>query len=240
MTLAIAAAVALIAAAIQRVTGLGFALVVVGPFVVLFGALEGVTLVILLSVVAAALAIPFVWRDIEWRRAWGLIWPGLIAAPFAAFLVTVLPAAALELGVAAVAALALAAGSTRAVTGALTGRAGMWAAGGLAGFLHTAGGLSGPPLAAYGTGTRWEQRGFVATLQVIFAVFSTASILLRGLPATPVESVALSAAATVLGIAIGSWATRHVPVHIARRVMLVLAWCGAGLVAVRGILTLVS
>ena len=46
MTLALAAActAALVAAVIQRITGLGFVLVLVGPIVLLYGPLEGVTL----------------------------------------------------------------------------------------------------------------------------------------------------------------------------------------------------
>ncbi|MCA9526754.1 MAG: hypothetical protein KC549_10730, partial [Myxococcales bacterium] len=45
----------------------------------------------------ALAALPFVWRDVWWRRAWTLIWPGLIAAPFGAVLVWSLPEPALLL-----------------------------------------------------------------------------------------------------------------------------------------------
>lgn len=240
MIVAAAAAAVVVGAAIQRITGLGFALVIVGPFVLLFGPLAGVTLVVMLSVVAAMSAIPFVWRDIDLRRSWRLIWPGLLTAPFAAYLVSVLPDAALELGVAGMAALALVAGRLPSVSGALTGRVGAWTAGGLAGFLHTAGGLSGPPLAAYGVGTNWDQRGFVASLQVVFTAFSIEAVALRGLPETDPPALIVLAVATVAGVAVGSWAVRHVPPRTARVVMLVIAWIGAALVGGRGILTLLS
>ena len=86
---------AFVAAVIQRITGLGFVLVLVGPIVLLYGPLEGVTIAVLLALVASLTAIPLVWKQIEWRRTWWLIWPGLVAAPFGALLVRVLPEAAL-------------------------------------------------------------------------------------------------------------------------------------------------
>jgi len=49
VTLALACISALIAAVIQRITGLGFVLVLVGPIVLLYGALEGVTIGVLLA-----------------------------------------------------------------------------------------------------------------------------------------------------------------------------------------------
>ena len=240
MTVILAAIAAFVAAVIQRITGLGFVLVLVGPIVLLYGPVEGVTLGVLLALVASLTAIPLVWRHIDWRRSWWLIWPGLVAAPFGALLVHVLPDAALLLLIAAMAYFALVAGHIPALSASLTGRMGAVVAGSAAGFMHVASGLSGPPLAAYAVGDRWPQRRFAASAQVIFAVFSIVSVALRGLPASPVEDVWTLVIATVAGIAIGTVLSRNVAPGIARIAMLAIAWAGATVVLVRGILALVA
>ncbi len=240
MTVILAAIAAFVAAVIQRITGLGFVLVLVGPIVLLYGPVEGVTLGVLLALVASLTAIPLVWRHIDWRRSWWLIWPGLVAAPFGALLVHVLPDAALLLLIAAMAYFALVAGHLPALSASLTGRMGAVVAGSAAGFMHVASGLSGPPLAAYAVGDRWPQRRFAASAQVIFAVFSIVSVALRGLPTSPVDDVWTLVIATVAGIAIGTVLSRNVAPGIARIAMLAIAWAGATVVLVRGILALVA
>lgn len=238
--LVLACLAAFVAAVIQRITGLGFVLVLVGPIVLLYGPLEGVTIGVLLALVASLTAIPLVWRHIEWSRTWWLIWPGLVAAPFGALLVRLLPEAALLLLIAAMAYFALVAGWIPALSASLRGRPGAVVAGSAAGFMHVASGLSGPPLAAYAVGDTWPQRRFAASVQVIFASFSVVSVALRGLPASPVEDVWLLVAATAGGIAIGTILSRHVSPKTARTAMLAIAWAGATVVLVRGILALWS
>ena len=240
MTLVLACVAAFVAAVIQRITGLGFVLVLVGPIVLLYGPLEGVTIGVLLALVASLTAIPLVWRHIEWRRTWWLIWPGLIAAPFGVLLVGVLPEAALLLLIAAMAYFALVAGRIPALSASLRGRPGAVVAGSAAGFMHAASGLSGPPLAAYAVGDGWTQRRFAASVQVVFATFSVVSVALRGLPVSPVADVWTLVGATVGGIAIGTILSRHVAPHVARLAMLAIAWAGATVVLVRGILALWS
>lgn len=240
MALVLACAAALIAAVIQRITGLGFVLVLVGPIVLLYGALEGTTIGVMLALVASVSALPFVWRQVEWRRAWWLIWPGLAAAPFAALLVRTLPEAGLMLLIAAMAFFALVAGWIPALSAGLTGRTGAIVAGAAGGFMHVASGLSGPALAAYAVGDKWPQRSFAASVQVIFVSFSLVSVLLRGLPAAPAAEIGWLVAATVVGIALGTWLTRFVPPRIARLAMLTIAWAGATVVLVRGILALLA
>lgn len=238
MIVVLAAVAALIAAVIQRITGLGFVLVLLGPVVALYGPVEGITIAVLLALVAAVAAVPLVWRQVDWARALWLIWPGLVAAPFAAFFVQVLPEPALLLLIAGMAYFALVAGWLPALSTPLQGRAGAVVAGSAAGFLHVASGLSGPALAAYAVGSKWEQRRFAASVQVIFVAFSAVSVALRGLPTSPVADIGVLVAATVGGILVGSILSRTVPPRIARIAMLAIAWAGATVVLVRGILAL--
>ena len=236
MTVILAAIAAFVAAVIQRITGLGFVLVLVGPIVLLYGPVEGVTLGVLLALVASLAAVPLVWRHIDWARSWWLIWPGIVAAPFGALLVRLLPDAALLLLIAAMAYFALVAGRIPALSASLTGRMGAVVSGSAAGFMHVASGLSGPPLAAYAVGDRWPQRSFAASAQLIFAVFGVVSVALRELPVSPVEDIGTLVIATIAGIAIGTILSRNVSPRIARTAMLALAWIGATVVLVRGIL----
>jgi len=238
VTVVLAGLAAFVAAVIQRITGLGFVLVLVGPIVLLYGPVEGITIAVILALIASLVAIPLVWRRIDWRRTWWLVWPGLLAAPFGVLVVRLLPEAALLLLIAAMAYLALVAGHLPALSASLTGRTGAVIAGSAAGFMNAASGLGGPPLAAYAVGDRWAQVRFAASAQVIFVALDIASVALRGLPAVPLEDLGALALATVAGIAIGTILARNVSPRIARAAMLVLAWAGATVVLGRGILAL--
>ena len=236
--LLVAALTAFVAAVIQRITGLGFMLVLIGPFVLLYGGIEGVTVGVLLALIAAAIAVPLVWREVDWRRTGWLIWPGLVAAPAGLLFVRLLPEPALLLTIGALAVFALVAGRIPQLSRALTGRSGAVAAGAAAGFMNVASGLAGPPVAAHAVGDGWPQRSFSASVQVIFTAFGVITVALRGLPTEPPIDVALLAAATAVGIVAGSALTRVIPPLIARRAMLVIAWSGAALVIVRGAIAL--
>lgn len=238
MTVILAAVAAFVAAVIQRITGLGFVLVLIGPIVLLYGPVEGVTLAVILALVASLVAIPLVWRRIDWRRTWWLIWPGLLAAPFGVLVVRLLPGPALLLLIAAMAYFALIAGHLPALSAPLTGRTGAIVAGASAGFMNAASGLGGPPLAAYAVGDKWAQVRFAASAQVIFVALDLATIALRGVPHTSFDDVGALVLATVGGIAIGSILARNVAPRIARIAMLAIAWAGATFVLVRGILAL--
>lgn len=236
--LALAVLAAVVAAIIQRITGIGFVLALIGPIVLIYGGREGVTIGVLLAFVASFTALPLVWRQVDWGHAWWLIWPGLVAAPVGAMVVRTLPDAALLLLVAAMAFFALLAGRIPALSTALTGRSGTVAAGAAAGFMHVTSGLSGPPLAAHAVGEQWPQRSFAASVQVIFTVFSLVSVALRGFPAQPLLDIGILVAGTAAGIVIGTLLVPLVPPALARRAMLVIAWAGATVVLVRGILAL--
>lgn len=240
MTLALTALAALVAAIIQRITGLGFVLALIGPVVLLHGAGEGTRIAVLLALVASTAAIPFVWRQIDWRRVAWLAIPGMALAPVGAWIVTLLDDGWLMILVAAMAFFALTAGKIRGLSHLFVGKKGALFAGGTAGFMHVTSGLSGPALAAYAVGDKWEQRSFSSSVQAIFVVLSAISVLLRGLPTSPAGDVVVAMVVTAIGIAIGTVLARYVPAHIARTAMLVVAWAGAVVVLVRGILALIA
>lgn len=106
--------------------------------------------------------------------------------------------------------------------------------------MHASSGLSGPALAAYAMGDDWPQRRFAASAQVIFLGYGAVSVALRGLPSTAPLDLVVLGACTAIGIIVGAFAARRVPVRLARRVMLLCAWAGTPVVLVRAIVALLG
>lgn len=208
----------------------------IGPIVLVYGAIEGVTLAVLLAVIASVFALPSAWRDVDWRRTLWLLGAGLLAAPFGALMTRLMPEPALLFVIAAMAVIALLGPRVSSPAAAvLRGRRGAIVAGATAGFMHSSSGLSGPALAAFAVSDDWEQRRFAASAQVIFLGYGLTSVLLRGLPVSPIWEVSVLGACTALGIIGGALLARVVPVALARAVMLWCAWLGALVVLVRAI-----
>lgn len=207
----------------------------------MYGPVDGVTLAVLLAVVASAIALPSAWREVDWRRALWLLGAGLVAAPFGALMPRLLPEPALLFAIAALAIVALLGPRLSVPASAVfRGRRGTIVAGAAAGFMHAASGLSGPALAAYAIAERWDQRRFAASAQVILLGYGLTSVLLRGLPAAPAWDIALLGACTAAGILCGALLVRRVPVALARAVMLWCAWIGALVVLVRAIVAVTA
>lgn len=241
MILALVCAAAVVAAVIQRVTGLAFILVLIGPAVLVYGPVQGVTVAVLLAIIASAIALPSAWRQVDWRRTLWLLRAGLVAAPFGALLTRLLPEPALLFMIAGMAALALLAHRLGGVVAAsLRGMRGALLAGGVAGFMHASSGLSGPALAAFAVGDRWDQRRFAASAQVILLGYGLVSVLLRGLPSIPIPDMTALGVCTAVGILGGALATRVIPLALARRAMLWCAWAGTVVVFVRGLIAVAA
>jgi len=224
--LVLTAAATIVAAIIQRVTGLAFVLVLIGPIVLAYGPVEGVTIAVLLAVVASLFAVPGAWRDVDWPRTLWLLGAGLAAAPLGALTAAVLPEPLLLLLIGVIGIIALSVQWLGPIARHVRGRPGAIGAGALAGFMHASSGLSGPALASFALGDDWPQRRFAASTQVVFLGYGLVSVALRGLPSTPAPELAILAACTAGGMLLGALAARRVPLALARRVMLLCAWAG--------------
>lgn len=239
MLLLLLSAATVLAAVVQRITGLAFVLVLIGPAVLVHGPVEGVTAAVLLAVIASLAALVSAWRLVDIGRAWRLLLAGLLAAPFGALLTRMLPETALLFLIAGLGLLALLAPLLRgAMAAGLQGTKGAWFAGAAAGFLHAASGLSGPALAAYAASDRWQQRSFAASAQFVLVGYGVFAVALRGLPALPAIDLAVLAACTIGGTVAGALLERIVRPALARTVMLWCAWGGVAVVLVRAVLAL--
>ncbi|MEJ1088379.1 sulfite exporter TauE/SafE family protein [Microbacterium sp. Mu-80] len=238
--LVLIAAATVLASVIQRVTGLAFVLVLIGPIVLAYGPVEGVTVAVLLAVIASLFAVPSAWREVDWPRTLWLLGAGVIAAPLGALTAAALPEPALLALIGAMGVLALSAQRLGPLARHVRGRPGAIGAGAVAGFMHASSGLSGPALASFALGDDWPQRRFAASAQIIFLGYGAVSVALRGLPTIAPIELGVLAVCTVVGMLAGAYAARRVAPALARRVMLLCAWAGTLVVLGRAIAALLG
>ncbi|WP_425956508.1 sulfite exporter TauE/SafE family protein [Xylanimonas sp. McL0601] len=233
--------------ALQRMTGLGFAMVA-GPFVVLvLGPHQGVLLVNLMGATSALLILSRVLRDVDWRRFAAMAPASVCTTVPCAWLLRDVSSAALEVTVGVVVIVGM---TTSLLAHRMRGERRLWhegaqwpaaVAGSLSGAGSVAAGIGGPPLAAYSVLDRWDPKRFAATLQPFFVVNATgaagAKLLLTDvtLPPLPWWAWLTLAAAVVVAIGVGDIASRHISRTVVRRVLVVLAYAGGLATMLRGL-----
>lgn len=232
------------AAVVQRITGLGFAMVL-APFLVVFlGPHDGVMLTNFLALVAPVLMLSFVWKHIQWRRA---LWIGAVATvtiPFCGWAAALSPPGPLYIVVASLVlvglSLTVVLSRATAVRDSRTARV-------LAGIGTGAGavtaGVGGPAMTVYSVLTRWDVVTFAATLQPIWIVVSFASLATKwgfsedGLPGLPWWVWLSCAVMIVAGLLVGTVLQKRIPHEIVRRTVIGMAFAGAVLALITGIST---
>lgn len=232
----------LLGAIAQRITGMGFALVVSPALVLLLGPFDGVLVVNACGATSAALILARVWRDVEWKKFGLLVVPALVAIVPGAILATALPGAVLEIaiGILLILALTLSLVVSRArVTVDSTGA--VLVAGFSSGFMNVTAGIGGPAISVYAVLSRWSQTSFAATLQPYFVVVSGTSLLAKLLFSGGAE-LALEwwmwiviGITVVAGVALGDRVARLVPHELARRIVIVIAYLGGAIAIVHGL-----
>ncbi|PZR52309.1 sulfite exporter TauE/SafE family protein [Xylanimonas oleitrophica] len=243
-------AAVLVGGSLQRVTGLGFAMVA-GPFMVLvLGARQGVVMINLVGAASALLILTRVVRDVEWRRFALMAVASLCTTVPGALLLRDASDAALEVAVGGVVLVGM---TVAMVADRLRSGRRWWTpgarlpavvAGSLSGAGSVAAGIGGPPLAVYSVLDRWDPRAFAATLQPFFVVNATgaasAKLLMTDatLPHLQWWAWLLVAASVVVAVLVGDAVAKKVSRTAVRRVLVVLAYGGGLATMVRGILAL--
>jgi len=226
---------------LQRITGMGFALVA-APFIVLIaGPVTGVILVNVCGALTAAMVLLRVVAHVEWKKYLLLVPAALVGIVPGAVVVQTVPAPWVEIfvGATVIAGLATAAlvGTSRRGPRART----LLVAGSVSGFMNATAGVGGPALSVYAITTRWRQTEFAATMQPYFLTIGAASIgakLLAKPSSTPDLSIgvwALIGVAILGGLFAGEFLAKRTGIQTARRLMLVLAYAGSAATIVRGI-----
>ncbi|GAB3050671.1 sulfite exporter TauE/SafE family protein [Sediminivirga luteola] len=233
----------LVGAMSQRLTGMGFALIVAPFMVLLFGPISGVMLVNLCGAVSAAIVCVQTYRHAEWRTAWRLMAFAAVGVVAGAWLGAVLDDGLMQIVIGILIIIAMSASlftpwlrreihRTLPVTGA-TGLT--------AGFMNAAAGVGGPAISVYAVLTRWEQKRFAATMQPVLIMMGISSLAFKllfeadawpQLPGPMWLGIALCIGA---GQLIGERLARIVPVRVARILMITLAYAGGVAALIGGI-----
>ena len=242
--LALVALSVLVGALSQRITGMGFALVASPLVVILLGPFDGVLVVNLCGVVSAALIVPRVWRNIEWRTFAWLVIPAVIAIVPGSLLVTRLPGPITQLSIGVLVIVALTTLMIRRTTFVAAARPAAIVAGAASGFMNTAAGVGGPAISIYAVMMRWPQVKFAATLQPYFVVVGTASLVTKSLfsdgalPQLDALSWLVIVAALIVGLVLGEVLNSHVSHRAARIAVVIIAYVGGAVAIIDGALAL--
>ncbi|MEW2357172.1 TSUP family transporter [Spirillospora sp. NPDC029432] len=228
----------LVGAGTQRVTGVGFALVAGPLLVLLLGPMEGVRLVNLLSLLSSLVVLPAVWRDVDRRTVLSLAVPALAVLPLGGWIAGNVPGAPLMIGEGLLILLALYSLHRFPGPELLQGRAGAAGAGAVSGLMNVTAGIGGPAITLYAAATRWEHASFVASMQLYTVLVNAGSLAVKGWPRLPPSMLALAAACTLAGVALGHLVEHRVSRERARKAVLAMAAVGAATAIVKGVITI--
>ncbi|OAV60537.1 sulfite exporter TauE/SafE family protein [Enteractinococcus helveticum] len=235
-----------VATALQRITGLGFAMLTAPFAVVALGTHEGIMLITALAVIASLFMLPGMWRDINWSRVAWIGIPATLSIVPAAWLGAHIDGAIIYLLVGVLVIIGLSAalfiqGSSEPVThrGAqlLTGIG--------AGAGSVLAGIGGPAMTIFGVLSRWPVASFAASLQPMWVMIASATLAGRSwfMGSTLPELTWWMWLFAIVGIAVGMWAGQRALGKVKDRVVfgivIVLAMIGAVLSVVTGISQLV-
>lgn len=235
-----------VGASAQRLTGMGFALVVSPFLVLLLGPVAGVMIVNACGVVSSAIVWSRTHRDVDWRLVRILVLFALLGVIPGGWLSTALPGPVMHIviGLMIVLALTISLTFTRSERAfpqsmPVTGSAGL-----ASGFMSAAAGVGGPALSVFAILTRWEHRAFAATMQPYFVaagLMALGSKLLfepTAWPTLPAPAWLAMAIALLAGQVFGEWLSTRIPVSLARLLMIVLAFGGGIATLAKGIIEL--
>ncbi|WP_394249695.1 TSUP family transporter [Arthrobacter pityocampae] len=237
----------LVGAIAQRIAGLGFALLIAPFLVIILGPHEGVLLVNLCGVVSSAIIVGRVWKDIDWSMFRWLVVPSLFGSIPGSFLAVALPSAPLSVTVGAVVLVALTVSLVLQRSDVVVrGNAPKAVAGFSAGVTNSMAGVGGPAVSAYALLARWPQRPFAATLQPFFVCIGSVTLVTK-LLLDPAQAPVLApwmwiaiGLAIVAGIVTGEKLGRFIRDDQACLFVIVIAFIGAGLAVVKGIVDIVG
>ncbi|WP_431676307.1 TSUP family transporter [Kitasatospora sp. KL5] len=227
--------VVLVGSSVQRMAGIGFALVSAPVLVLLLAPATGVALANCAAGVISLIGLATAWRGVRLGAMLPLVLAAAVTVPLGAWVAARLPEPTLLVGMGALvtAAVLLVLLGTRVP--ALGGRGGAFAAGAASGFMNASAGVGGPAISLYAVNAGWTVREFVPNAQFYGVLVNVFSVSVKGLPQLSGPAWALAGAGVVAGTAVGAVLAARTPERPARRIVLLLALAGGVVTAVKGL-----
>lgn len=218
---------AMVGAALQRSTGMGFALVS-APFLVLaLGPVNGVIVVNVGSSITASTSCFQLRRDLDIARLRWLVPAGIVGSAPGAAVVLLLPVQWVALVVTSLVLIALLVSLSTPTGRMADGRSFRVTTGLASGFMNTAAGIGGPPIAMYARSIGWARRPFAASATFIFAVQGVLALILKQTAPQFIWWGWIGLlAAIVVGLRIGRRLHGRLNDQVAMRVVMLLALAG--------------
>ncbi|MFF8927172.1 sulfite exporter TauE/SafE family protein [Streptomyces longwoodensis] len=216
----------LLGASVQRMTGIGFALVAVPALVLLLGPPEGVALANCAAGAISMAGLLSGWREVRLSAMVPLAGAAACTVPLGAWVAAQLsePVLLVSTGVVVSTASLMVIRGVRAP--ALHGAKGALAAGAASGFMNSSAGVGGPAVSLYAVNAGWTVREFVPNAQFYGVVVNAFSLTAKGLPQLTAPTWLLAAVGITAGGVIGNWLAERIPEQGARSLVLLLALAG--------------
>ncbi|WP_440065726.1 TSUP family transporter [Streptosporangium sp. OZ121] len=219
-------AIMTVGASVQRLAGIGFALVAVPGLVLLLGPAEGVVLANCAAGAISAVGLAGTWSQIRPAQMVPLVAAAVCTVPAGVWVAAHLPEPVLLAGTGVLVSVAVLLVMWGARVPALRGVKGAVAAGAASGFMNSSAGVGGPAVSLYAVNAGWTVREFVPNAQFYGLVVNALSVVAKGLPQLPVPLWLLVASALAAGSMIGKALAQRVPEKSARLTILLLALTG--------------
>ncbi|HEY4535535.1 MAG TPA: sulfite exporter TauE/SafE family protein [Enteractinococcus sp.] len=231
-----------IATALQRITGLGFAMLTAPFAVVALGTHQGIMLITALAIIASLCMLPGMWHDIDWSRVGGIGIPAALSVVPAAWLGARIDGAIIYLLVGVLVIVGLSVALLMRGSGEpITHRGAQFLTGMGAGAGSVLAGIGGPAVTIFGVVSRWPVASFAASLQPIWILTASATLAGRSwfMGSTLPELTWWMWGVAAVGIAVGMWAGQRalgkVKDQVVFGIVIVLAMTGAVLSVITGI-----
>jgi len=232
------AGIVLLGSSVQRMSGVGFAMVAGPGLIALEGPVSGVLLSNCASCLISAVGIVSAWRGLRLRLMVPLVLAALCTVPLGTWAATRLSRTVLLIGIGVIVCAAAAVIASKVRLTALRGRPGAVIAGAASGFMNASAGVGGPPVALYALNEGWSAAELVPNALFYGVVVNAMSVLLKGFPHLTGRALLLSGSALAVGLVIGTYLSTRVPDEWAKRFVLLMATAGGLVTLIKGLAAL--
>lgn len=227
--------VVVVAASVQWLTGMGFALIAVPVLVLMLGPAQGVVLANCAAGVISVVGLAAGWRRVRIGAMVPLVIAAACTVPAGSWAAARLSEPVLLAGIGTLVILAVVLVMGGARMSALTGTRGAVTAGAMGGFMNSAAGVGGPPYSLYALNAGWPIEDFVPNAQFYGIAVNVFSVAVNGVPRLSGSAWAVTAAAMVAGALIGRVLASGLRERGVRRLIFALALAGGCSVLIKGL-----